>query len=184
MTRAILLPAILLFAAPASADVSLVAEPSPGRERGVVVTAGATVGLLASSLGGGLVAAIAYPTLACEACGYDALYTTLAAVPVAALLTIPASVFLFGNLSGRGADFGWTLLGGLLGALPGAALLAAGAGVDEANSLDPGLFYAGGGLLAALGVITGSIVAFELSSGPSPVTVEPGLGSVTVRGRF
>ncbi|MBX3269250.1 MAG: hypothetical protein KF729_03260 [Sandaracinaceae bacterium] len=162
--------------------------PSPGWERGLLVTAGAGVGAVLAGLGGLLVASVAYPACQAPPCGYAPLEATITAVPLTALLTIPASVFLFGNLSGRGADFGWTLLGSFLGALPGAALIVGGFFADQADRLDPGAFYASGGVLAGVGAITGSIIAFELSSRPAPraasVGVSAGLGSLSLRGTF
>src|SRR5690606_23392964 len=111
-----------------------VPAPSPGVERGLLLTLGATLALPAAAAIGLAVGLGAY---AVEPGGYDYVVAGLGAAPIAALLTIPAGVFLFGNLSGRGADFGWTLLGSLLGAAAGGALIGIGAAVDEANTLDP-----------------------------------------------
>jgi hypothetical protein len=151
------------------------ARPSPAPERAGLVSLGATLGLTASLAGAALVAAIAFP-LDDGCCGYASIYATLAALPITALLTIPAGVFLFGNLSGRGADFGWTLLGSVIGALPGAAMIAIGYPIDEGDRVDPGLFYAGGGVLAGVGAITGAILAFELSSRPSAAAPRASVG--------
>ncbi len=152
--------------------------PSPAIDRVLLALAGSSLGLVASVMGGALLS----PTLMLH--GYLGVYLVIVAVPVTALLTIPAGVFLFGNLGGRGADFGWTLLGSLLGALPGATLIAIGFPVNEATRIDPGWFFAGGGVVAGLGAIAGSILAFELSSQPGEVMVGAGPGGLLVRGEF
>jgi len=164
-------------------------EPSPGWERGLLLSAGAMIGLPMAIAAGAL--AYGLGSLACidNACGYGPLMAALFATPLAALVTLPTSVFLMGNLSGRGADFGWTLLGGVLGALPGAAVIVMASGFDESNRVDPGPFYAGGAVLSGVGAITGSIIAFEASSRPvsaqrSSITVRPGFGSLAVSGTF
>lgn len=155
-------------------------QPSPDGERALLLGTGALVGLPSALLGSILVGSIAYGS---QADGYAPLYATVVAAPLTALLTVPAGVFLFGNLSGRGADFGWTLLGGVVGSLPGAGLLAMSFVADSAEATTPLLIS--GAVIAGVGLIAGSIIGFELSSdsGP-PVELAVGLGTLSISGRF
>ncbi|MBX3269759.1 MAG: hypothetical protein KF729_05840 [Sandaracinaceae bacterium] len=144
------------------------------------MTAGASLGAGASLLGALLVLGITLP--AADAHDYGWAIATAAAGAILAPVTIPAGVFLFGNLSGLGADFGWTLLGSLLGLLPGAALFLVGLLANDAPSL-----IIIGPVLGGVGAMTGSIIAFEVSSRPgqgSGLAIGAGVGSLSLSGHF
>lgn len=76
------------------------------------------------------------------------------------LLTVPAAVYFGGKLAGGGGRFGYTLLGNLVGILPGALMLAV--GIQDLSG--DGTFLIGGPVMMLLGGLIGSILGYELSA--------------------
>lgn len=129
-------------------------------DRALLAAAGIGSGLAASAAVGGIVLGVGLLTQSSSS--FTPLYASFVSALLTTLIAIPTGVFLFGNLGGRGGDFGRTLLFGVLGALLGGALIGLGGYIDEETNDDPAPYYVTGSVLAGVGLFAGSIVGFEL----------------------
>src|SRR6185503_6606714 len=103
------------------------AEPAPAIDRALLETVGVVIGVASAPSFG----AIALGLACIDGCGYEGLFATGLAAAISTLLTVPLGVYAMGMASGRRGDVLWTLLGSVVGALLGGALLAGGSILDE-----------------------------------------------------